>query len=113
VERTGDDPKQHEQNQHYNDGADDPTNAVSRLRCCAPIAIATAAIEARQAAPYVFRHLIVDLATERPRDRIDGETVLSWRDDQDRVCLAQQIVLQKCLRAKTTREGVFALRITC
>ncbi len=45
MERTCDDPKQHEHNQRHNNGADDPTDAVSRLRCCAPIAIATAAIE--------------------------------------------------------------------
>src|SRR3954464_2582125 len=42
----GDDPQQHQQNQEHNNDADDATNAISRSRCGAPIAIATAAIEA-------------------------------------------------------------------
>src|SRR3978361_1170102 len=45
VEWTCDDPKQHEQNQGHNNDADDTTDAISRLRCCAPVAIFTAAIE--------------------------------------------------------------------
>src|SRR3954447_11865590 len=42
----GDDPQQHQQNQEHNNDADNATNAISRSRCGAPIAIATAAIEA-------------------------------------------------------------------
>src|SRR5690349_5792605 len=40
-----DDTQQQQQNQDHNNDADDATNAISRSRCGAPIAIATAAIE--------------------------------------------------------------------
>src|SRR5690348_5264480 len=41
-----DDTQQQQQNQGHNNDADDATNAISRSRCGAPIAIATTAIEA-------------------------------------------------------------------